>query len=390
MGIFELSLRASETTKHGLIIVPTDALGGAESNLMKVATELKRRRWNLCIIFLSRGDNGKWDQFDVSEKHYVASNRELYGFIKSVLWLAKKRLSGQRFDLSFTSHVHTNAFVGLCTLLGCLAVKRRVYRESSKPFDRYTGLRIFAFKLMYRLYRAPDLLVLQTQDMKEQLMKRVPFTRARRLKVIPNPVEYESLLKRSKQSADVKYPLHENQNTVELVSVGRLVDAKAFDVLLYAFKQLLDSSTHQRYRLNIVGKGPNYDSLVCIAEELGISNKVCFHGHIANPLPLMREADLCVVSSRVEGFPNALLEMMTVSKAVVSTTCADGVSSLPGISVCDTESAKQLSNAMVQELSVCSSERRKKIILMRKHVKTRTVEGFVNSLLETTDEAINY
>jgi glycosyltransferase involved in cell wall biosynthesis len=58
--------------------------------------------------------------------------------------------------------------------------------------------------------------------------------------------------------------------------------------------------------------------------EHGLDGRIAMPGFDANVRRAMRRADLFVLSSRYEGFPNALLEAMTEGRACVSFDCDAG------------------------------------------------------------------
>jgi glycosyltransferase involved in cell wall biosynthesis len=115
-----------------------------------------------------------------------------------------------------------------------------------------------------------------------------------------------------------------------LLAVGRLSAQKGFDLLLPAFARLRGRAPEAH--LTIAGTGPDEAALNRQAAELGIAGHVTFAGFVQNPYPLMRVADLYVLSSRYEGFPNVALEAMACGTPVVATRCP-GVADLvlPGI-----------------------------------------------------------
>lgn len=106
------------------------------------------------------------------------------------------------------------------------------------------------------------------------------------------------------------------------VAMGRLDPAKGFDLLLRAFARL-----HARFpdwQLAILGEGPQHTALVAQAEALGLDQRVVFLGARRDPFPILAQADLFVLSSRVEGFGNVLAEAMACGLPVVSFDCPSG------------------------------------------------------------------
>lgn len=113
-----------------------------------------------------------------------------------------------------------------------------------------------------------------------------------------------------------------------LAMVGRLVPLKAHDVLLAAMAQLTRRSPgSRRVRLAIVGDGPTRSVLEGLIRELGLQSVAFLAGFRGDVLDVMRASDLCVHSSRTEGFGLVLLEAMAAARPVVA--CA--VDAIPEI-----------------------------------------------------------
>ena len=115
------------------------------------------------------------------------------------------------------------------------------------------------------------------------------------------------------------------QREVRLISVGRLVRKKGFDILLRAFGELFDSEP-TRWRLTIVGDGPEGDSLRALASELRCEAAVRFTGALPHSAvrEMLREADLFVMPCRTDksgdrdGIPVAMMEAMAAGRLVVA------------------------------------------------------------------------
>jgi N-acetylgalactosamine-N,N'-diacetylbacillosaminyl-diphospho-undecaprenol 4-alpha-N-acetylgalactosaminyltransferase len=68
--------------------------------------------------------------------------------------------------------------------------------------------------------------------------------------------------------------------------------------------------------------------LQTLAHECGLDERVLFAGYIANPYPLVRRAELYVMSSNSEGFPNALVEALALGVPAIATNCNSGPSEI--------------------------------------------------------------
>lgn len=140
------------------------------------------------------------------------------------------------------------------------------------------------------------------------------FLRREAVHVIPNPV-------RPARGGAGRKPADRSGDRV-VVAMGRLDAAKQIDYLLRAFA--LCRPHHTDWCLAVMGDGPERRNLETLAAELGIADKVRWMGMVAEPTEVLNHADLFVMSSRYEGFPNALLEAMACGLASVSFDCPSG------------------------------------------------------------------
>lgn len=107
-----------------------------------------------------------------------------------------------------------------------------------------------------------------------------------------------------------------------VLAVGRLVHNKGFDRLIDAFSKV--AAEADDWKLAIVGTGEEHESLEARVRQLGLQGRVVFVGRVGNVGDWYKAADLFVLSSRVEGFPNVLVEAMGHGQAVISFDCDSG------------------------------------------------------------------
>jgi len=138
-----------------------------------------------------------------------------------------------------------------------------------------------------------------------------------RLIAISNPVDIEAL------GAKAAEPNPVNVGEPYILAVGRFVKVKNFELLIRAYAA---SGDHRR--LVIAGDGPEHDHLAGVARECGVIERVLFPGFVNNPYPLLRGADLFVLSSDSEGFPNALVESLAMGIPAIATNCNSGPSEI--------------------------------------------------------------
>lgn len=134
-----------------------------------------------------------------------------------------------------------------------------------------------------------------------------------RLAVIGNPIDASILARRAQEAPAIALPAR------YILAVGRLVPNKNFAMLIAAYAR-----TRPEAELVILGEGPERPALMAQIAEAGIADRVHMPGFVANPYPVMARAEYLVSCSNAEGFPNTLIEAMTLGCAVVATDCPSG------------------------------------------------------------------
>jgi glycosyltransferase involved in cell wall biosynthesis len=109
-----------------------------------------------------------------------------------------------------------------------------------------------------------------------------------------------------------------DSRTRTLLYVGRLEEVKNLPTMLVALSKVIRSATYP-ITMIIAGEGSERSRLEKLAAEIGIGDRVRFTGAIEHTqvIELMRRADMLLLVSRHEGFPNVVLEAMACACPVV-------------------------------------------------------------------------
>jgi glycosyltransferase involved in cell wall biosynthesis len=159
-----------------------------------------------------------------------------------------------------------------------------------------------------KVWRDAQAIVANSHDL-QMLAQKTARKFNKEVKYIPNGVD----------GAFFEHKEHSNENSVfKILCVGRLVQQKRFDLLIYALAQLVREN--KKIELHIVGDGPLKDEL----EQLAVTEKtqqyVHFHGWLdKNELKKQyRDSDVFVLPSIEEGMPNVVLEAMASGLPIIA------------------------------------------------------------------------
>lgn len=140
-----------------------------------------------------------------------------------------------------------------------------------------------------------------------------------RLAVIPNPVQTTPV------RADV---LGAPMGRKKLLSVGRLAPQKNYACLIRAFFRL--APDHLQWDLEIIGDGDERADLTALIDYFGLHGRVTMPGTVPpdQMAGAYASAQLFVLPSRFEGFPNALAESLAHGLPAVGFADCPGVRDL--------------------------------------------------------------
>lgn len=107
-----------------------------------------------------------------------------------------------------------------------------------------------------------------------------------------------------------------NNEDFKVMAMGRLSPEKGFDILIKAFKGVVEEN--ENAKLYILGDGPLKNSLSNLINKLKLNDNVYLVGQKSNPFSIMIKCDLFVLSSHYEGQSMVLLEALTLDTNIVA------------------------------------------------------------------------
>lgn len=135
-------------------------------------------------------------------------------------------------------------------------------------------------------------------------------------KVIYNYIDKERIIKKSNENIYVSF----DKNSINFVTVSRLVYQKGIDRQIKVHKKLIESGyIHNFY---IIGDGPEREKLEKLIKENNVEETFHLLGQKENPYPYVRQANYFCLLSRFEGYGMVLEEAKILEKNIIITDTA--------------------------------------------------------------------
>ena len=186
------------------------------------------------------------------------------------------------------------------------------------------------FKLSQRLsisflYNRVQKVITVSNGVREDLISK--GLKREKTKVIYNPA-YPNLAEDKVHCEEGKKKWF-NQDCLKISAVGHLKKSKDYPNLINAI-DILKNEKKINCQLIIAGEGLEINNIEDLIHQKKLTNEITLVGYISNPLSLIEESDLFVLSSSYEGFGMVIVEALSLGKTLVSTNCPSGPSEIIG------------------------------------------------------------
>ncbi len=162
------------------------------------------------------------------------------------------------------------------------------------------------------LYRNCQQFITVSKGIKDEFNKKHNFLP---IKLIYNPIDFDSISKQSNQDVSVDYQY--------IISVGSMnINIKQFNKLIECYANSILPS--KNIKLIILGEGKLKNKWIKLAESLNLRDMVIFNGNVKNPFQYYENALFTVSTSKYEGMPMVLLESLACGTPIISWDYASG------------------------------------------------------------------
>ena len=169
------------------------------------------------------------------------------------------------------------------------------------------------------LYNKADKIITVSKYMGIDLIKYYGI-KENKIDTIYNGVDERKIEKlKMEPLSDEEYKIFENPVIINVGSTSRQKGQWHLIKIMPELKKVIPN-----IQLVILGQGDNYNKLYNLVQSLGLENNVHLMGVKSNPYKYMYNAKIFVLSSLYEGFPNVLVEAMTVGLPIISVDCKSG------------------------------------------------------------------
>ena len=304
--------------QHVTLFINSLTSGGAERVLSVIITELIRQ--NIAVTLLCIEKDNVYTLPKEVNIIYLSKLTKYDHNIKKFLYLPylalklKKHIKENNTPL-IQSHIYRANFSNL--LAKVFGAKHKVEVVEVISINHFKSQSLSAkinLRLIKLLYKYADLVIFKAQRMKEEFLKEVP--NIKNYTVINNPYNIEKIKHLALETVD---DFTFNPDKKYIINVGRLSSQKKQITLIETVAQLNDN-----IELIIIGEGEEQQNLEDAIVKYKLKNRVHLLGRKDNPFKYIAQADLFVLASSGEGFPNVIVEAMITATPIISTDCISG------------------------------------------------------------------
>lgn len=307
--------------KKVTFLISSLAGGGAEGVCVNIANGLAEQGWDITLVVLHLNNAAYKDRVSSKVKLVVLGvNHARHAFFPLKKYLSENKPSKVlvfNYELTVLMVLLRIIFRFKYKLIARNINTISAKREQAKQDNFWR--RYIVSPLIDSFYFKADHVINQCKAMEKDLLVVYPKLTGK-TSVIYNPVAEHI------EDYAANNDLSQFKKEDYFLCVGRLEKQKAFHYAIEAFSEVVKK--YPNMRLKIVGQGSLEGSLKQLASHLAVEDKVDFEGFQKDMIPCYLKARATVLTSLYEGFPNVLVESITLGTPVIAFDCPSGPSEI--------------------------------------------------------------
>jgi glycosyltransferase involved in cell wall biosynthesis len=295
--------------KKLIIFMPSIEGGGVEKNLFLVSNYLSKKINKVVLITISKKYKKKFNNsiefISLSSSYWDNLSRRSKYFL-SIFLLIKEILKNRNIIVfAFQANIY-------CIIICKLFSIKVIVRSNSAPVGWSQNP---VKKLIFRFFlNLSDKVMVNSVQFKSDLKKQFNVNAV----CIYNPLNFKEIKEKSKKKS---IKIYSPNSKLKILNIGRFTDQKDQITLLKALNII---KKYIKFEAVIIGRGVLKAELVNYINENNLKSFVKIYNFLDNPYPLIKQADLFILTSKFEGLPNVLLEALTLKKFIISSNCPTG------------------------------------------------------------------
>ncbi len=314
-------------------IIPSLKGGGAERVIISLANYFNKNNFQSVLISL----NNDVPAYEIENgvKVFHLTNRQKSGLVYRAYYIAQtfykliKLLRTEKPACTLSFITSANIWTGITCSLTRVPY---IVSERTSPDRSVNSFNYLHKHLALNLYKRSAAVVVSAKGVADCLLKDKDFKALNNIERITNAVTIFQ--------SPSKQKVHHRRF---ILGVGRLAYVKGFDILIEAYAK----SGLNDIDLIVIGDGEERANLVCQIFNLGLKEQVLLPGSRNNLQDYYSQAEMFVLPSRNEGYPNALVEAMSFGCPSIAVDCNFG----PAEIIIDGENGILVNKASISDLA---------------------------------------
>ncbi|MDA9552120.1 glycosyltransferase [Flavobacteriaceae bacterium] len=292
-----------------IFILPTLKAGGAERVISFVATNLDLRKFKSILIVVGKKEDTAYYTENIEVK-YLNKKRVLHGI--PILF---KHILFSKPDIVVGSISHINKVIALFSLF--LRKIKFVGREAGvlSVMNTYgiSKPKVLTFP-MTKYHNYLDIIICQSKDILNDIKENITVKHSK-LVIINNPITADFYLK--------DHIIYRKTDIIRYITVGSLHKRKGHIRLLNLLKKV-----NHPFHYTIIGNGDELENIKNCINQSNLYDKITLIPYTSNVSHYLRNSNLFLNGSFVEGFPNVFLESCAVGTPVISFDSPGGINEI--------------------------------------------------------------